>query len=154
MISYIKKIISLIIILAIGIFLFWFSKQEYKPNSLLLLSQQFIDEVQKNRFAEAYELTNKSRDVGSTLTEFKEKVSRQLVGREKMGSIVLDRFSTHQTYGNRLRRWLRGRKVEVDVAYVDYIINNSDGNLLCLFEVRFTQTKLHWKISYFQSHAG
>ena len=55
--------------------------------------------------------------------------------------------SGFQSCGNRLRRWVSGRKIDPDIMSVDYVLGAP-------FEVRLTSDDQgQWWISYFQSHA-
>ena len=121
----------------------------YVPPEPLAISRQFIDLVQAGDLSKAYLLTAQKGFVGATLTEFDARIRHEL---------GIASFPTHrpvemiritsgpQTYGNRLRRWLLGRKLDPDQVSVDYFIEIP-------FEIRLAPDQGTWRIVYFQSHA-
>ncbi len=150
------KLTLVIIGLISSAILFWFLKQEYRPAIVVRTADQFITFLQNGELEKAYELTLKTAVIGKDLEDFKKNVDRQWrLNASEIERREINYVSTGQTYGNRLRRWFYGRKVDVDQISVDYTIHAKPGQGLMLFEVRFFRTgESIWKISYFQSHAG
>jgi hypothetical protein len=120
------------------------------PDGPLTLSRQFIDFVQAGELERAYLLTDRGALVGRSSAAFEARVR---------GQLRIDRFPTHravdmiasrggfQSCGNRLRRWLSGRKVEPDQISVDYLVGPP-------FEIRLvSDNKGQWWVVFFQSHA-
>ena len=120
------------------------------PRAPLAISREFVELIQAGALADAYRLTSQGAEVGSTLGAFEANIRHEL----SIEAFPADRsfvlIGTHggvQTYGNRLRRWLVGRKVDPDQVSVDYDFGPP-------FEVRLKSDEAgNWQITYFQSHA-
>jgi hypothetical protein len=121
------------------------------PDAPWTISRNFIDFVQAGKIADAYALTDRRRSVGRDLAAFDANIRHQL---------AIDAFPSHrnveisrnrsdlQSCGNRLRRWILGRKVDPDQISIDYDVGLP-------FEIRLTSDDNgHWRIIFFQSHAG
>ena len=147
--------IMIISILSCG-FLYWFLKQEYRPARLLLKADQFITFLQNRDVNSAYEMTLKTAAVGATLGAFSQRAAVQFPMKyDQIERKQINFVRSGQTYGNRLRRWFSGRKVDENEVSIHYSIWGKHDLGLFLFEVRFYKVgKDLWKISYFQSHAG
>jgi hypothetical protein len=121
----------------------------YVPSEPLAISRQFIDLVQAGDLAKAYLLTAQEGFVGATLTEFDARIRQELgiASFPTHRAVEMIRITSGpQTYGNRLRRWLLGRKLDHDQVSLDYFIEIP-------FEVRLAPDQGTWRIVYFQSHA-
>lgn len=123
---------------------------DYVPREPLAVSRRFIDLVQAGSLAEAYRLTTERGAVGGNLEEFQSRIRRQL----GIGDFPTHRAvalvgitSGRQSYGNRLRRWLTGRKLDPDEIGVDYVVEIP-------FEIRLVAEGGTWRIVFFQSHAA
>ena len=126
------------------------SRSNCLPDAPLAISRNFIDLVRAGELDRAYQLTDRRISVGSTLAAFEAKIR---------GQLPIDTFPTSpaaeligsrrgfQSCGNRLRRWVSGRKIDPDIMSFDYVLGAP-------FEVRLTSDDQgQWRISYFQSHA-
>jgi hypothetical protein len=130
---------------------FWGLHQRYVPPEAIEMSRRFISLIESGNLREAYALTTQDDLSGSTLDAFETKT------KNRIGQIVftarppiqwVGERGGFQTYGNRLRRWLAGRKLDPDLLSLEFTVGGP-------FEVRlvsFGDGK--WKISYFQTHAA
>jgi hypothetical protein len=121
------------------------------PPAALSIANRFIDLINVGDLQEAYGLTGRNAAVGETLAEFDAKLR---------GQLAIDAFPLRrpvsfvslrgggQSYGNRLRRWVMGRKVDPDLVDLDY-----DFGLP--FEIRLAPGERgNWHVISFLSHAG
>jgi hypothetical protein len=126
------------------------SRSNCLPDAPLAISRNFIDLVRAGEFDRAYQLTDRRISVGSTLAAFEAKIRDQLPIDTFPTSPVAELIGSRsgfQSCGNRLRRWVSGRKIDPDIMSVDYLLGAP-------FEVRLTSDNQgQWRISYFQSHA-
>tara|TARA_B110001454_G_scaffold16145_1_gene14560 strand:- start:49085 stop:49540 length:456 start_codon:yes stop_codon:yes gene_type:complete len=150
-----KLTMAIIAAFSCGI-LYWFLKQEYRPARVIKQADQFITFLQNGDTQSAFEMTLKTKAVGTNLAAFSERAAIQFPMRhDQIESKQINYVRSGQTYGNRLRRWLASRKIDEDKISIDYTIRGKPGQGLILFEVRFFRVGENvWKISYFQSHAG
>jgi len=122
----------------------------YVPRAPLEISRNFIDLIQAGDLGGAYLLTDQGAAVGSTLSAFEANIRRQL----RIDVFPTDRpvelIGTRggfQSYGNRLRRWILGRKIDPDQVNLDYFFGPP-------FEIRLRSNEIgEWRITFFQSHA-
>jgi hypothetical protein len=127
------------------------SRSSCVPEEPFTISRNFIDLVQAGELDRAYLLTDQRMDVGRTLATFETKIRWEL---------RIDAFPTHRTVkfidsrggsqscGNRLRRWMFGRKIDPDSINIDHFVGEHP------FETRLTSDdKGRWRIAFFQSHA-
>ena len=129
---------------------FALARVPYVPSEPLAISREFVERIQAGDLADAYRLTNQGADVGRTPDAFEANVRHEL----GVEAFPVDRSITligahgaFQSYGNRLRRWIAGRKVDPDQVSVDYYFGPP-------LEVRLTSDDAgNWRIIYFQSHA-
>jgi hypothetical protein len=122
----------------------------YVPRAPIEISRNFVDLIQAGDLGGAYVLTNQKAAVGRSLAAFEANIRHQLAVGESPTNRPIKLIGTHsfQSYGNRLRRWLMGRKIDPDQVSVDYFIGLP-------FEVRLRSNDTgEWRITYFQSHAG
>ena len=128
---------------------YWGLHRQYVPPDAIALSERFLSLVKAGNLAEAYSLTTQDALPGRTLEQFESNVHRR-VAVEALTSTVEWRGvrGGFQTYGNRLRRWLAGRKVDPDSIGLEFeagppvevrVISSPDGK---------------WRVTYFQMHAG
>jgi len=126
------------------------SRWSYVPPEPMKLSRDFLDLLQSGDLRGAYLLTDHGASVGTTLAKFEVKIRHEL---------RIDAFPVHrpiqligtrgdlQSYGNRLRRWIMGRKIDPDQVIVDYVFGPP-------FEIRLASDQGgKWQITLFQSHA-
>jgi hypothetical protein len=130
---------------------FWGLHQRYVPPEAVEMSRRFISLIESGNLREAYALTTQDDLSGSTFEAFETKA------RNRIHQVV---FVAHppiqwvgerggfQTYGNRLRRWLAGRKLDPDLLNLEFTVGAP-------FEVRLVSVgEGKWKIRYFQTHAA
>jgi hypothetical protein len=130
---------------------FWGLHQHYVPSNAVDMSRRFISLIESGNLREAYALTTQDDLSGSTFEAFEAKT------RNRINQIV---FAAHppiqwvgerggfQTYGNRLRRWLVGRKLDPDLLSLEFIAGAP-------FEVGLVSVgEGKWKIKYFRTHAA
>ena len=126
------------------------SRSNCLPDAPLAISRNFIDLVRAGELDRAYQLTDRRISVGSTLAAFEAKIRDQLPVNTFPTSPAAELIggrSGFQSCGNRLRRWVSGRKIDPDIMSLDYVFGAP-------FEVRLTSDDQgQWRISYFQSHA-
>jgi hypothetical protein len=105
--------------------------------------------VQAGDIDRAYLLTNRGPAVGSTLAAFANRIREQLGVTTFPLDRTIDVIGRHgiQSCGNRLRRWVLGRKIDPDELSVDYWFDGP-------FEVRLgSDSNEQWRVIFFQSHA-
>jgi hypothetical protein len=130
---------------------FGLTVRTYVPPAATSVANRFVDRVSAGDLQAAYELTARNASVGGTPAEFDAKLRRQL---------AIDAFPLRrpvslvglrgggQSYGNRIRRWIMGRKLDPDVVDLDY-----DFGLP--FEIRLApDARGTWRVEFFQSHAA
>ena len=128
---------------------YWGLHRQYVPPDAITLSEHFLSLVKTGNLAEAYSLTTQDALPGRTLEQFESNVHRR-VAVDALTATVEWRGvrGGFQTYGNRLRRWLAGRKVDPDSIALEFeagppvevrLISSPDGK---------------WRVTYFQTHAG
>jgi len=123
----------------------------YVPRAAVGVADSFINRINLGDVPGAYDLTSRDAGVGQSLAEFDARVRRQLA----IDAFPLRRSATFvglrgggQSYGNRLRRWITGRKVDPDQVDLDYIFGPP-------FEIRLTSDAHgNWRVVFFQSHAS
>ena len=129
---------------------YWGLHQRYVPPEAITLAERFLSLVKAGNFAEAYSLTTQDAMSGRTQEQFEANVHRRI------GSVLSNENSTaewrgvrngFQTYGNRLRRWLAGRKIDPDSLSLEFSVPSP-------LEIRLVLSpEGKWKVSYFQVHA-
>jgi hypothetical protein len=151
--KFLYAIILCLIVFSIAVFTL--SNIEYVPHEPIAVSKQFLQLAQTGDFQAAHALTVKNGDVGRTLEQFESKIKYQLaidaVGtRPDRRDIKFNEdYGGRQSYGNRLRRWLMGRKIDPEQLVIDYTVEGMP------FSVTLVNTDDGiWRISDFQSHAG
>jgi hypothetical protein len=129
----------------------WGLHQRYVPSEAIEMARRFISLIESGNLREAYALTTQDDLSGSTFEAFETKT------RDRIDQVV---FAAHppiqwvgerggfQTYGNRLRRWLAGRKLDPELLRLEFTAGAP-------FEVRLVSVgEGKWKIRYFQTHAA
>ena len=128
---------------------YWGLHRQYVPPEAIASAERFLSLIKAGNFAEAYSLTTQDALSGRTLEQFESNVHRR-VDVDALTSTVAWRGvrGGFQTYGNRLRRWLGGRKVDPDSMGLEFdagtpvevrVVSSPDGK---------------WRVTYFQTHAG
>jgi hypothetical protein len=131
--------------------IFWGLHQRYVPSEAIGMSRRFTSLIESGNLREAYALTTQDDLSGSTFEAFETKT------RDRINQVV---FAAHppiqwvgerggfQTYGNRLRRWLAGRKLDPELLSLEFTVGAP-------FEVRLVSVgEGKWRIRYFQTHAA
>jgi hypothetical protein len=122
------------------------SRSSCLPDTPLAISRNFIDLVRAGEFDRAYQLTDRRVSVGRTLGAFEAKIRDEFPAGPAAAELIANRGG-FQSCGNRLRRWVFGRKIDPDITSFDYFFGAP-------FEVRLTSDDQgQWRISYFQGHA-
>ena len=85
-------------------------KAEHRPSEPVHVAQAFVADLEVGEFAQAYALTMKNQYTGHTVSELADISSHNLC-QVQAGRVLW--MSPFQSNGNRLRRWLMGREVEM-----------------------------------------
>ncbi|MES2934547.1 MAG: hypothetical protein V4805_13785 [Pseudomonadota bacterium] len=121
----------------------WWMKSEYTPVEPIRVAQEFLQKLKEEQFAQAFELTVKHGYVGRTPAELQEISQGQLCKVERMVSTF-----PFQSNGNRLRRLVSGREIEMPQVSVEFA-----GDCLLGVTVHRTKSK-EWRVFGFANHAG
>lgn len=128
--------------LAITGFVVW-AKSQYGQPEAISVAQTFLSRLQSGDFEGAFDLTTKSGYIGKTPEDLREFAQRHTCW---SGRFVWT--SPPQTNGNRLRRLIKGQRIDMDEVHVEF-----EGT--CLLGVRVRRTlDNQWRVFYFASHAG
>ncbi len=123
----------------------------YIPRRPREIASQFIEQALSGHFEEAYKMTDHAALVGRTPSSFESTVRHQL-GLETLPAhrdVQFVRFASgYQSYGNRFRRWLKGRKMDPDEIILDYYVGMP-------FSINLrSDGQGQWRITFFESHAA
>lgn len=124
-------------------------KAPYRNEPALAVATNFLDLLQDDRLAEAYELTLKADGLaGQDLAQFRQISAHQRCAR---GTWQVYALSPPQSHGNRLRRWWNGREVEMPAVRVRYDFAPNP----CPFTVELRRNRQgQWRVFNFQRTAG
>jgi hypothetical protein len=128
---------------------YWGLHRQYVPPDAIALGERFLSLIKAGNLTEAYSLTTQDALSGRTQEQFESNVQHR-VAVDALTSTVKWRGvkGGFQTYGNRLRRWLAGRKIDPDSIGLEFeagppveirLVSSPDGQ---------------WRVAYFQTHAG
>ena len=128
---------------------YWGLHRQYVPPDAIASAERFLSLIKAGNFAEAYSLTTQDALPGRTLEQFESNVHHR-VALDTLTPTVKWRGvkGGFQTNGNRLRRWLAGRKIDPDSISLEFeagapvevrLVSSPDGK---------------WRVTYFQMHAG
>lgn len=133
----------IVLVLAVIAATVWL-KAEHVPGAAKRVAQEFVDRLQAAQFARAHQLTVRNNGyVGTTPAEFEGIARRQFCKVTRLAGT-----SPFQSNGNRLRRWLGAREVEMPEVRVEF-----EG--ACLFGVSVRHVGAgQWLVYSFASHAG
>jgi hypothetical protein len=142
-------LVALLTLCGLGGAAYWVLHRQYVPPEAIASAERFLSLIKAGNFAEAYSLTTQDALPGRTLEQFESNVHRR-VAVDALTSTVKWRGvkGGFQTYGNRLRRWLGGRKLDPDSLGLEFeagppvevrVVSSPDGK---------------WRVTYFQTHAG
>ena len=130
---------------------FWGLHQRYVPPEAIEVSRRFISLIESGNLREAYALTTQDSLSGPTFESFQVKTKNRINETVFAARPPIQWEGVRngfQTYGNRLRRWLAGRKLDPDTLSLEFTVGAP-------FEVRLVSGgDGKWKISYFQTHAA
>jgi hypothetical protein len=130
---------------------YWGLHQRYVPAEAVEISRRFISLIESGNLQEAYALTTQDGLSGATFEAFETRTRNrinQIVFKDRPPIRWVGVRNGFQTYGNRLRRWLAGRKLDPDLLSLEFTVGAP-------FEVRLVPSgEGKWKISYFQTHAA
>ncbi len=121
----------------------WWAKSEYTPTEAKQVAEEFLQRLEARQFSQAFELTVKQGYVGQTSDEL-----QAISGREFCRTDQLSYTFPFQSNGNRLRRWLYGKEVDMPQVVVEFT-----GQCLLGVVVRKTESNT-WRVFRFARHAG
>ena len=138
-------------VIGTGTVAFWGFHQRYVPPEAVETSRRFISLIESGNLREAYALTTQDDLSGATFKAFetrtKNRIDQTVFAAHPPIQWVGERGG-FQTYGNRLRRWLAGRKLDPNLLSLEFTVGTP-------FEVRLVSVgEGKWKISYFRTHAA
>lgn len=130
-------------LVAVAILFVVWAKAEYGQPEAVAVAEAFLAKLRQDDFEGAFALTVRGGAVGGSPAALRDVALRQSCrGGRFVGT------APPQTNGNRLRRWLAGREVEMGQVLVEF-----EGT--CLLGVRLRPVPgAGWKVTYFASHAG
>ena len=138
-------------IIVLGAIVFWGLHRRYIPAEAVEISRRFITLIESGDLPAAYALTTQDRLSGATFEAFEARTRNEIAQAIRLTHPPVQFVGEHngfQTYGNRLRRWLSGRKLDPETLSLEF-------NVGIPFEVRLVSSgDGKWKIAYFQSHAA
>jgi hypothetical protein len=144
-------IFSALLLTALAGAALWGLHQRYTSPGAIEVSRRFISLIESGNLREAYALTTQDRLSGPTFESFEIKTKTRISETVFVNRPPIQWVGARngfQTYGNRLRRWLAGRKLDPDTLNLGFTVGTP-------FEVRLVSTgEGKWKISYFQTHAA
>jgi hypothetical protein len=141
--------LALLVLCVLGVAAYWGLHQRYVPPDAIAAAERFLSLVKAGNFAEAYSLTTQDALPGRTLEEFESNL-RHRVAVDALTAKAEWRGvrGGFQTYGNRLRRWLAGRKLDPDSIGLEFEAGSP-------VEIRLLSSPDgKWRVTYFQTHAG
>lgn len=141
-----RLIVCLALLLLSGLAGYAWLKMPYANPAVSGVARDFMRLLQEGRVEQAYALTLKGDGlVGRDLAEFRRVAGRQLCSREALDLVWLH---PPQSNGNRLRRWLAGRELEMPSITARF-----EGACLISIELRRDGAG-RWRVFHFQSTAG
>ena len=140
-----RIIIFATLLLAISLLASFWLKSAHRPAQAIQTAQQFLAHLQAKAFNNAHVLSIQNGLVGKTALQL-ETISKQQLCSEK--PLHFTWFAPTQSNGNRLRRMILGREVEMPEVIVE--LENSE----CLMSFTLHHSNGDWKVISFQSHAG
>jgi hypothetical protein len=131
---------------------YWGLHQSYVPPEAIALAERFLSLIKAGNFPDAFSLTTQDAMSGRTLEQFQSNVRHRVAVDSLVQKQTIEWRGVHggfQTYGNRLRRWLAGRKINPDMIGLEF---NAGGLPVEVRVVSSPEGK--WRVSYFQTTAG
>jgi hypothetical protein len=152
--SHSKPLLLLLLLgglIAMGTFAFWGLHQRYIPPEAIETSRRFISLIESGNLREAYTLTTQDDLSGATFEAFETRTKNRIDQTVFVAHPPIQWVGERggfQTYGNRLRRWLAGRKLDPNLLNLEFTAGTR-------LEVRLVSAgEGKWKISDFQTHAS
>jgi hypothetical protein len=142
-------VFALLVLCVLGVAANWGLHQRYVPPDAIAAGERFLSLVKAGNFAEAYSLTTQDALPGRTLEQFESNL-RHRVAVDALTAKAEWRgvHGGFQTYGNRLRRWLAGRKLDPDSIGLEFEAGSP-------VEIRLLSSPDgKWRVTFFQTHAG
>jgi hypothetical protein len=152
--SHSKPLLLLLLLgglIAMGTFAFWGLHQRYIPPEAIETSRRFISLIESGNLREAYTLTTQDDLSGATFEAFETRTKNRIDQTVFVAHPPIQWVGERggfQTYGNRLRRWLAGRKLDPNLLNLEFTVGTR-------LEVRLVSAgEGKWKISDFQTHTS
>ncbi len=126
-------------------------KSPYEPRGATSVATMLLQEIYRENWQHAHDLTLKNGYTGRTLEEF-----RRFSNRQVCTSASMVYWGPPQSHGNRLRHWLGGTEPDQDRVWVEFhgLRANIPGSI-CMMSVEVRRiARNQWKVFNFQSHAG
>lgn len=121
----------------------WWAKAEHTPAAAMQVAQDFVNRLESQQFAQAFELTVKQGYVGQSPDALRAIASREFCRVDHLAYTV-----PFQSNGNRLRRLLSGKEVDMPQVTVEFTGQ-------CLLSVVVHKTAGNtWQVFRFARHAG
>lgn len=134
------------VLLAGGAAIYAWLKAPYDNAAAWVVAEEFLQLLRDDRVEQAYDLTLKQDGLtGRNLDDFAVLAGRQLCSREPLARVWLH---PPQSNGNRLRRWLHDRELDMPS-----LVARFEGACLISIELRRDGAG-RWRVHYFQSTAG
>ena len=127
------------------VFLVIWLKSQHQSSTAIYTAKQFIQHLQAKQFNQAFILVKQPSLAGTNQQAFED------IAKKQLGDCTLNKLSSvfpFQSNGNRLRRLLTGKPIEMAEITVDFAGS-------CLFSVTLHHHENgQWQVFKFQSHAG
>lgn len=131
-----------------------FLGRPYPYSEVTNTGNRFITALLDRNYESAFQLTVKNTDVGETLPAFAANAQKEFGFTHASAtgfSFGAPTISPLQTFGNRLRRWYEGRKVDEREVDADYKIKTETTHVPVRIHFVY-QSDGTWKITRFQAH--
>ena len=153
------------LLLVLASVVYWLKNIQHVPSDLVIQSVDFINKLNDGQLKSAYNHTTKKGELFNSLETFKQKTEKEFFNHIHLPDtnnkeMLIQYQSTFplQTYGNRLRRKITGKKVDMDWISLDFFLffkTKKGAQSVLPFETRWRlEQNGAWKIFYFQSHAA
>lgn len=121
----------------------WWARSAHTPADAIEVAQDFLRKLEAQQFSQAFELTVKQGYVGQTPEELRDIAKRELCRIDGLAYTA-----PFQSNGNRIRRLIAGREVDMPQVQVEFT-----GQCLLGVAVRKTSDNT-WRVFRFARHAG
>ncbi len=120
-------------------------KANYPQKEAINVARSFLAYLETEQFNSAFTLSVKQGDVGNSPTELQAIAERELCHVDSLRG-------THpfQSNGNRLKRWIAGREIEMPELTVEFSATSPP----CLLSVKLRWQDNQWRVFRFYRHAG